>query len=286
MKPNFLVIGAAKSATTSLCWHLEQHADVCMAKPKEAYFFSHDERYERGWEWYARYFRHHKGEKAVGEGSISYSMTGVYPCAVERIASDLPEARLLYITRDPLERIESLWIEWRNGNAIKVPASFSEAVRCVPHFIDSSLYWKQIDAYRAHFPDDQILVLFFEDFKADPAPLLSPCFEFLGVGVPDRIVTTNEPRNVSAGKRQDTRLLSVARRLHGFDSTRDVLPGSFRRVMRRVFKRTIKGRPQWDAATRRWVLDQIGEDARTFLKVYDKPADFWSLEAEPQTTST
>ena len=106
------------------------------------------------------------------------------------------------------------------------------------------------------------------------------------MGVPDRIVTTDPPRNVSAGKRQDTRLLSVVRKLHGFDSTRDALPGSVRRVMRRVFKRTIKRRPQWDEATRRWVLDQIGEDARTFLKIYGKPADFWSLDAEPHTTST
>ena len=195
MKPNFLVIGAVKSATTSLCSYLGQHADVCMAEPKEPCFFSDDERYQRGWEWYAQYFRHHKCEKAVGESSTTYSMTGVYPCAVERIASDLPEARMIYITRDPLERLESLWIDWRDGNLVHVPASFSKAVRCVPHFIDSSLYWKQISAYREHFPDDHILVLFFEDFKADPAALLSRCFGGLATSTPRRRPTRPTPRS-------------------------------------------------------------------------------------------
>ena len=77
MLPNFLVIGAAKSATTSLCELLGQHPDVFILDPKEPHFFTRH--YELGWKWYKSLFSNAGSYERIGEGSTSYSQKGLYP---------------------------------------------------------------------------------------------------------------------------------------------------------------------------------------------------------------
>ena len=180
MLPNFLVIGAAKSATSRLCVLLGRHPDVFLCEPKEPHFFARDEVFANGMNWYEGLFEGAAGKKAVGEGSTTYTKLPLHPQSAERIARHLPDARLIYIVRHPIDRIESDYIEALKGG-YAVGADFNKALREFPHFVESSCYWKQISAYRRLFPDERILVLFFEDFNADPASVLRRCFVFLGV---------------------------------------------------------------------------------------------------------
>ena len=69
------------------------------------------------------------------------------------------------------------------------------------------------------------------------------------------------------------------RRIPGFALARDApVPRNARGYIRGLFTQPITEQPEWDAETRRWALDQIAEDCRTFLEHYGKPADFWRLE--------
>lgn len=277
-RPTFLVIGAAKSATTSLCGLLGHHPDVYVSNPKEPNFFSYDPNYAKGWEGeYGRFFAGVKNEKAIGEGSTSYSMTGVYPNTIARIASDLPAARFIYLVRHPLRRLESLWIQWRGSGERPIPADFAEALRTVPHFIDSSLYFRQISAYRKYFSDDRLLLLFFEEFKSDPAAVLDKCWRFLGVDPIEPPDDASRPTNQWESKMLDGALLAAMRRLRPFNAVRDTLPGPVRSVLRRCFKRPVTNRPAWDAATHRWVVQQIESDSRALLDYAGKPMDYWDL---------
>lgn len=280
-RPNFFVIGAAKAGTTSLCELLAGHPDVFVSTPKEPGYFSLPHKHARGEAWYASLFAPGAGRAAIGEGSTTYSQVGVYPETPGRIAAYAPDARIIYITRSPLERLESLWIQWRNQGR-GIPASFARALRTEPAMIDSALYWTQISAYRALFPDERILVLFLEDLEADPRGVLRRCFEHLDVDPGVEVAGADDRRNVwSEGKLEDRLALEAMRRVPGYDRLRDALvPHSLRRALRGVFRRRITERPRWDPETRRWVIERIAGDVRRFLEHYGKPAGYWPLDPE------
>jgi hypothetical protein len=274
MKPNFLVIGAEKAGTTSLCAQLDQHPDVFICEPKEPGFFHAF--YDRGWAWYESLFEPGRECAARGEGTVRYSQVTLYPDAAPRIARDLPEARLIYIVRHPLHRIESAWIEWRALAMPGVTSDFNESVRAQHGLIDASRYWMQINAYRDHFPDDRILVLFFEEYREDPHAVLRRCFAHLGVDETVQIEDT-APRNVSTGKLVDGPAAETLRRVPGFAWLRDAVPDRVRFAFRRLIKRPLGERPRWEESTRRWAAEQLADDTRRFLGFYGKPADYWPL---------
>jgi hypothetical protein len=276
-RPDFLVIGAAKCGTTTLCSLLGRHPEVFVHPEKELNFFCFDELYARGFAWYARKFDRAEGRRAVGEGSPNYAKRHKHPLAAERIAKHLPDARLLYIVRHPLRRMESAWLHARRSGH-RSSASFSRTLRSQPTYLDASLYERQIDAYRAHFPDARILVLFLDDLRARPQETLARAFAFLGVDPAVRVPDAESALNVSAGKRVDRLLLRGLRRLPGFERFDRRAPRAWRRFRTRFLRREMAGRPVWDDATRRWAVEQLAEPTARFLVRYGKPADYWDLE--------
>jgi hypothetical protein len=78
-KPNFLLIGAQKSATTSISVMLSHHPDVFVVKGKEPHFFSENRQYALGWDWYMSLFSGYNGERAIIDASTSYSRTKAFP---------------------------------------------------------------------------------------------------------------------------------------------------------------------------------------------------------------
>ncbi len=249
-----------------------------MCRPKEPFFFCYDHVYARGWPWYESLFAKAEGRTAVGEGTTVYAQTGTYPNTVPRIAKHLPDARLIYITRHPLERLESMWIELLSQGLTTLP--FHEALRSDPQYIDSALYWKQLSAYREHFPDERLLLLFFDDFKTNPDQVLEQCFHFLGVDASVRIPNASLPRYASAGKRRDRAVTNMLRRhVPFFHELRDVAPSWLRRSVAGVLKEEIVGRPSWPPETRRWIINQIAEDLKSFLRFAGRSEEHWSLDS-------
>ncbi|MHC4218066.1 MAG: sulfotransferase family protein [Planctomycetota bacterium] len=280
MRPNYLVIGAQKCATSSLCALLGSHPDIFMTDPKEPYFFSHPELWARGWEWYESLFDAAQRAVAVGEGSTTYTQRLLYPEAAPRIAEFLPEARLIYIVREPMERIRSHWMHNR-ARPGKERLPFNAAVHERPEYIDNSLYYKQISIYRQHFSDDRILILFFEDFRRDPAAVLKSCFEFLAVNPQAPLEANFRPRHVSSEGYEDRAVLAPLRRLPFFDLLRKGAPNAMRDILVRTLKRPIGPRPEWDDSTRQWAHEQLADESRAFLARYGKPADFWQIAGAP-----
>ena len=110
MLPNLIVIGSTKSGTTSLHRHLEEHPEIMMSTPKELRFFLEDWNWQggswqRGIEWYESKFD--SSAPIRGESTPAYTTYPFVRDVPEKMARVIPSAKLLYIVRDPMERIVS-----------------------------------------------------------------------------------------------------------------------------------------------------------------------------------
>ena len=283
MKPTFLIIGAGKAGTTTLYDLIGQHPSAAMAQCKEPMFFSHDENFARGIEWYESLFDCPADTKAIGEASIQYSMTGIYPQVAHRIGQHLPDAKIIYIVRHPLDRIESMWTQWQHAGFSQsghVPTlDFGADIKNFPDFIDSSLYWKQLSAYRQYFPDEQILVLFYEDLCTDAAKLIEGTYDFLGLEPCDQLEDVSKPRNATADHQMDTPLMSKLRHMSLYQAIKNAIPHSLRdRLRKSQMLRRDSDRPLWKREAREWAIEQIVDDTRQFLTHCGKPVDYWRLD--------
>ena len=279
MGPNYLVIGTAKAATTSLCALLGRHPQVFMVPAKELEFFSDDAIYSRGLAWYESQFEAAGDKPFRGEGTPHYTLRKVYPEASRRIADYSRELKLIYIVRHPIRRIEAAWLHLRSWGDERVHRSFNKALDLNRAWlVDSANYWREIGRYRRYYGDDQIRVIFFEDFKADPAGTLRGCLEFLGAD-PNRPMDTVLHLNRTSDKKVPAAALSTARALTGYSTLRQLLPGAWRSwIKKRYLLRQADALPRWHPDTRRRVLELLREDTAELLRHYGKPEGFWNLD--------
>ena len=105
MLPNLIVIGAAKCGTTSLHAYLDEHPEIAMSREKELHFFVDRKNWGRGIEWYEAQFD--ASAPVRGESSPGYSAYPLYEGVAERMARVVPDAKLVYLVRDPVERVVS-----------------------------------------------------------------------------------------------------------------------------------------------------------------------------------
>mgnify|MGYP006427729769 CR=1 FL=1 len=279
MKPDFLVIGAPKAATTALCYHLARHPEICFSRPKETFFFSDDTKYQQGWPWYESLFNGWEQSTAVGEGTTHYAATGTFPNMLPRIVEHVPDAKIIYIVREPLRRMQSMWMEHRSQGI--EPHPFNHAVLDNPIYLDTSMYWRQLSAYREHYDDDRILLLFYDDYAADANAVLARCFRFLGVDPEVVFDDANIPRYTSDTKREDFAVTNCLRRsVPGFLALRDRSPTFLRRAAKRLFKRPMQSAPEWDPKVKGDIVQRLRPDKHAFLAYCDYPNDFWEAPAE------
>ena len=278
MKPDFIFIGASKCATSTISNLIGQHPNVFMIR-QETWFFSHDEVYQKGQKWYESLYANAGDAKVRGERNNVYTMKEVFPQTVSRLADYDQNLKLIYCVRNPIERIESYWLQIRSHGGEDVHYDFNNAVKTNrERLVDASNYWRQINAFRPYFPDDQILILFLEDFKQDSDAVMRCCFEFIGVDPDLPLENPNLHLNPSDSKLIPTTTLSRLRSFSLFRHGVKLIPEHFRNsIKHKLFFKQTEGRPQWDPATYAWTLDILGEDTQKFLQHYEKPKYCWQL---------
>lgn len=260
--PNFMFVGTGKSATSSIFASLATHPDIGLAQRWEPNFFSNDEIFENGINWYSELFRHCALKIAIGEKSWRYSVHAIYPNAIERIRKFIPELKVLYVVRDPVVRAQSLWIEFRSSGVQFVNPVFSDAISKDAIFVESSLYNKQINFYRSEFGNKNVCVLFYEDFVRNPHRFLNKICAHINVKPLSKWPDIR--MNGSSGKRVDTPVVDHLRRLPFFSAVRDGASNEIRSICRNVFKRQVKP-ILWTTDAKQFFIHQIGNDAQEFL---------------------
>jgi hypothetical protein len=192
--PDFLIAGAPRSGTTWLYHLLDRHPEVYMARPvvPEPKFFLVDELYQRGLDDYsATWFADVPPGRKAGEKSTNYLEC---PVAAERIHHDLPDVRVVFILRNPVDRAYSNYLWTRKnrletedfGTALRLEesreASLSPALRYArPYaYFSRGLYADLLRPYLERFAD-RVLCLRFEDVSQAPGEVAERLHRFLGV---------------------------------------------------------------------------------------------------------
>lgn len=191
MLPNFLIIGGQRCATGWIAQCLREHPEVFMA-PDETRFF--DWNFENGTDWWEQtYFSDVHDEKAIGEKTANYLTDKDVPV---RIFKTLPHAKIICCLRNPVERFYSAFMmKARNNSALK-KLSVEELVQAEPDLVERGRYTKYLRSYYQLFPDNQILVLLYDDKQKNPRSFLKSIYDFLGVNndvVPSSLMVQTKP---------------------------------------------------------------------------------------------
>jgi hypothetical protein len=181
--PNVIVIGAMKCGTSSLHYYLDLHPEISMSSPKELDFFlgAADREgagnWHRGLEWYESHFD--PAAPVRGESSPNYSAPPSEAVA-DRMARVVPDARLVFLARHPIERIVSHYLHmWVGGHESK---SLPEAISTTKDsYIDRTRYARMVGPFLERYPRDRILFLRAEELLRQRRDTMRRTFGFLGV---------------------------------------------------------------------------------------------------------
>jgi hypothetical protein len=179
MLPNLLVIGAMKAGTTSLHFYLSLHPEIFMSEDKEPTFFTVEKNWHRGAEWYSSLFP--EAAPIRGESSPDYTKFPMISGVARRVHSVVPDARLVYLAREPIERIISHYIDAYSFGRVHQPIERELAEFENHHFVNCSRYHMQLEQYLEFFDTDRILVVTSEELSNERTATMSSVFEFLGV---------------------------------------------------------------------------------------------------------
>lgn len=218
--PDFFVVGAVKAGTTALHLFLDQHPGVYMSPVKETNFFSQEdmtpEHFNRDykhdvnvdlkgflagpmskkihianvaqWEDYKRLFRDVRDDQVAGEASNSYLLC---PTAAAQVAAKCPGAKIMMMLRNPVDRAWSQYLmNVRLGKILS--EDFIEEFEAdsnkeyqgwgVSHnYRELGMYSAQLQRFYDHFPKQNVKVLLYDDYRANPEAVVRNIFGFLGV---------------------------------------------------------------------------------------------------------
>ena len=266
--PDFIIIGAAKAGTTSLYALLDRHPDIFMCNPKEPEFFARDEHFAKGLDSYEALFEGAGPGQCLGEASTLYSHSPFFPDTAARIRAHVPDAKIIYVLRHPVDRAYSYYTqiiknyqndtkdyavhrsfeefvlpEARAGAAPrdKVFASYNAHLSDDPELcLSGSDYVMQAQAYLDVFPRGQILFMTFEAFRQDRRSALRQITDFLGLeALPDGVfqeasTTQNVSRDYFEQVEKTRRIQSLKRRFSWVWGLRNLLPKGMRHKMRQA----------------------------------------------------
>ncbi len=236
--PTFLIIGAMKAGTTTLFDDLALVPGISMSSHKEPNTLV---RFETAAEIEADYktlFARAKAGDQRGEASTAYSKLPTHPGIAERALRTLgPDLKLIYIRRDPVDRILSQY-RYEAPMGMCGQEGIDTVLRTDTRFVDYSDYAMQEAAWLDHFDAARLLRLDFSDYIADREGTVKQVCDFLGVTFPQDYSIRSGASNQSAGRRMQTGLAGGFARTHLYTRhIKPLLPTGLREMLKRLAPR-------------------------------------------------
>jgi len=253
--PNLIVIGAQKSGTTSLHDTLDKHPDIFMSKPlKEANYYWPEDKLKGHFQRYGYkgienrktllnfMMRGYKGQKYFGESPTTYTQRNNAERfdIPRRISIESPDAKLIYIVRNPFERMLSM----ERHNLSRYKTSTFEKVLATGDIDGSplvlnSMYCFQISIYLEHINKENIFILSFEDFIEKGNDKINDIFSFLDLPNVDSLFVSHKNSSKVRGSGSAEKL------------PKDIIESCYQRIVQDVAQ--LENRTGFDAS--RWNLD-------------------------------
>ena len=274
--PNLVVIGAMKCATTSLHYYLGLHPEIGMSRQKELEFFVEERNWGKGVRWYRSWFS--PEDPVRGEASPQYTSYPKFRGVAERMHSVIPGAKLIYLVRDPVDRLLSHYVHSVAENRESRP--LSKALHDPERgYLDRSRYYMQLENFLPYYAESDLLVVSQEELRGDRRATLRRVFGFLGVD-PDfddpRLRwelhrTTRKRRKTRLGLRlRDTAPMRLLRRV----------PARYRWPLEDLiywpFSRSVD-RPELSPRLRSEIEVSLRADVRRFREFTGRSFPSWSL---------
>jgi hypothetical protein len=233
--PNLIVIGGLKCGTTSLHHYLGLHPEIQMSKPKELSFFISELNWRLGLDWYeSRFDRRYP---VRGESSPHYTNLPRFTGVAARLHECCPDARLIYMVRDPIQRLLSHWLQ-TCGSGYETREIGAALSNPESPYILRSQYWMQLQPFLRLFDGSQIEILTQEEMRSERNETMRKAFRFAGV---DECFSSDEFsrewERTSAKSGRKYRFLNTTIRFPGlraFDERYDRLPESLRWSVERI----------------------------------------------------
>lgn len=189
MLPSFFIVGPPRTGTSWLHEVLSQRT-LLPDPTKETRFF--DNHFQRGIAWYRAHFRG-EGNQRVGEVAPTYFASAE---ARERIAELVPNARIVCVFRNPVDRVFSLYRLKRAYGMI--PWSFEEAIVHDPELIESGKYATKLKEWWNTFGREGVLTMFYGDLRQKPQYFVNCIADF--IGIPRFNLTTSDLRRIHSSE--------------------------------------------------------------------------------------
>lgn len=280
MLPNTIVIGAQKCATTSLHWYLNEHPEIEVARRKPLSFFVSGEdrrhgnlpmNWHRGVDWYAAACPD-RGKVRL-ESSPDYTNHPHYRGVAEQMKAVIPDAKLIYIVRNPIERLISHYLHNYTGNLEHRSIENACFDLKGSSYVSRGCYGMQLDSILTHFDPGRILIITREGLLRKRRETLSQVFRFLRVDEEfwtDRFniirhETTAKRRNNAVGLAIDRTVgRHILAHLHGRQRY------LFRRIFYTPFSSPVR-RPVLDSSLRERFTDIFGPDLECLARLTGQP---------------
>ncbi|NCR23380.1 MAG: sulfotransferase domain-containing protein [Microcystis aeruginosa L111-01] len=278
--PDFIIIGAMKSGTTSLHYYLNCHPEIYMSREKELRFFVESNNWTKGIEWYKSQFI--GNAKISGEASPAYTKYPIFRGVPERMHSVIPHAKLIYVVRDPIERIISHYVHrYASGTEDRTLAEALMNFKNESYnfYVSRSQYYLQIEQYLQYYSPNNILVISSEELSNIPQKTLQTIFKFLEVSDNPEFIKCQKKIHTSIKKRRKTKLGNQITSLP-IMSIIDHLPSSWKYHLNKLiyfpFSTPIK-KPQLSKDLRIRLIDYLQEDINQLRTFTGKDFNEWCL---------
>ena len=173
MLPDFVIAGASKTGSTWLVRCFDEHPEVFAPLITPEYFSTN---FDKGRDWYESLYAEPGDAKVLVDKSTSYI---VDPEAPARMHACVPDAQIIFMLRDPIERANSHYNMWLRGG--RADENIDEVLVPGHELVEEGLYFKQISRFLEYYPADQVAILLYDDLKADAHAFARRVFELIGV---------------------------------------------------------------------------------------------------------
>jgi hypothetical protein len=255
--PSFVIIGAMKSATSTLYEQLLRQPGIFLPQLKEPNFFSDDQQYSRGLDWYGGLFNEAHASDILGEASTHYTKLPTYPQTIARMRGCLDQPRLIYVMRHPVDRLISQYVhQWSEG---EIRCGLDEAVTRYPELVAYSCYASQLTPYIEAYGKAAILPVFFDRLKIGPRQELERVCRFIGYRGTVQWETDLSRSNISAERVRKFRFYDVlVENPIAASLRRNLVPKAVRTKVRKFF--SMKNRPELGEKIRNHLEQSFDED--------------------------